>query len=95
MAACRSTGNLAAIRRGLGGAAGGYAPGTPAAVVYKATWPDEKIYRCTVETLAATVAENGLTKTALLIVGDCMGADYARSKLYDPGFTTEFRKGAE
>ena len=75
--------------------AGGYAPGTPAAVVYKATWPDEKIYRCTVETLAATVAENGLTKTALLIVGDCMGADYARSKLYDPGFTTEFRKGAE
>ena len=46
-------------------------------------------------TLAATVAENGLTKTALLIVGDCMGADYARSKLYDPGFTTEFRKGAE
>ena len=75
--------------------AGGYAPGTPAAVVYKATWPDEKIYRCTVETLAATVAENGLTKTALLIVGDCMGADYARSKLYDPGFTTEFRKGEE
>ena len=70
---------------------GGYAEETPAAVVYKATWPDEKLFRCTVGTLDKTVRENGLTKTALIIVGDCMGERYLRSKLYDPGFATEFR----
>ena len=75
--------------------AGGYAPDTPAAVVYKATWPEEKAFRCTVETLAQTVEENGLTKTALLIVGGCLGEEYLRSKLYDPEFTTEFRKRSE
>lgn len=42
-----------------------------------------------------TVEENGLTKTSLLIVGRCLGDGYLRSKLYDPGFTTEFRKGTE
>lgn len=50
--------------------AGGYPGTTPAAVVYKATWPEERIYRCTVETLHKTVTENGLTKTALIVVGD-------------------------
>ncbi len=75
--------------------AGGYAPDTPAAVVYKATWPEEKVFRCTAATLAKTVEENGLTKTSLLIVGGCLGDEYLRSKLYDPGFTTEFRKGTE
>lgn len=75
--------------------AGGYAPETPAAVVYKATWPEEKVYRCTVETLAQTVKDNGLTKTALIIVGNCLGTGYLRSKLYDPGFTTEYRKGSD
>ena len=74
--------------------AGGYDPETPAAVVYKATWPEEKMYRCTVETLAQTVEDNGLTKTALIIVGGCLGTEYLRSRLYDPGFTTEFRKGS-
>ena len=74
--------------------AGGYAPETPAAVADKATWPEEKVYRCTVETLAQTVEDNGLTKTALIIVGGCLGTEYLRSRLYDPGFTTEFRKGS-
>lgn len=73
--------------------AGGYAPDTPAAVVYKATWPEERTLRCTVGTLAKTVSDNGLTKTSLLIVGGCLGDEYQRSKLYDPGFTTEFRAG--
>lgn len=71
---------------------GGYAAGTPAAAVYKATWPEERIFRCTVGTLAATVKENGLTKTALIIVGDCMGEKYLRSRLYDPAFSTEYRQ---
>lgn len=75
--------------------AGGYDAGTQAAVVYKATWPDERVYRCTVGTLAKTVADNGLTKTALLIVGNCLGEGYERSRLYDPSFTTEYRKGTD
>ena len=71
---------------------GGYAEDTPAAVVYKATWPEEKIYRCTVGTLHKTVTENGLQKTSLIIVGRCMGEEYLRSLLYHPHFSTEFRK---
>ncbi len=72
--------------------AGGYSPDTPAAIVYKATWPEERVFRCTLGTLNETAEKNGLTKTALIIVGGCLGGDYARSKLYDPGFTTEFRE---
>ena len=75
--------------------AGGYPGTTPVAVVYKATWPDQKIFRCTVETLHKTVTENGLTKTSLIIVGNCMGDDYMRSLLYHPGFTTEFREATQ
>ncbi len=75
--------------------AGGYPDTTPAAVVYKATWPEQKIFRCTVGTLHRTVTDNDLTKTSLIIVGDCMGDRYLRSLLYHPGFTTEFREATE
>lgn len=75
--------------------AGGYPGDTPVAVVYKATWPEEKIFRCTVETLHKTVTENGLTKTSLIVVGNCMGSQYLRSLLYHPGFTTEYREATE
>ena len=76
--------------------AGGYGPDTPAAIVYKATWEDEKSFVCTVETLAQTARENKITKTALMIIGDAVAHhSYGRSKLYDPGFTTEFRKGSD
>lgn len=74
---------------------GGYPGSTPVAVVYKATWPEEKVYRCTVETLHQTVMENGLSKTALIVVGDCLGQTYERSLLYHPGFTTEFREASQ
>ena len=74
---------------------GGYAPETPAAIVYKATWPEEKIFRCTVGTLHETVTGNSLTKTSLIVVGNCLGDTYLRSLLYHPNFTTEFRKGAQ
>ena len=73
--------------------AGGYEVQTPAAVVYKATWPEEKIFRCTVGTLHKTVTENGMKKTALIVVGGCLGGEYLRSLLYHPDFTTEYRKG--
>lgn len=71
---------------------GGYPRNTPAAIVYKATWPDEKIFRCTLSDLHKTVTENGLTKTSLIIVGDCLGSEVNRSLLYHPGFSTEFRE---
>lgn len=74
---------------------GGYPGSTPVAVIYKATWPDEKIFRCTVDTLHKTVTENGLTKTSLIIVGDCMGEKYTRSRLYAPDFSTEYREASE
>ena len=73
--------------------AGGYAAETPAAIVYKATWPEEKIFRCTVGTLHETAKKNGLRKTALIVVGGCLGEEYLRSMLYHPDFTTEYRKG--
>lgn len=89
-----STGMLEELTERL--IAGGYAPETPAAIVYKATWEDEKSYVCTVETLAQTARENQITKTALMIIGDAVAhSSYERSKLYDPGFTTEFREGTE
>lgn len=74
---------------------GGYSGSTPVAVVYKATWPEEKIFRCTVDTLHKTVTENGLTKTALIIVGGCMGEEYTRSRLYAPDFSTEYREASK
>ena len=72
---------------------GAYTPDTPAAVVYKASWPEEKIVRCTVGSLAESTRAAGIAKTALIVVGDFLGTQYERSKLYDPAFTTEFRKG--
>lgn len=71
--------------------AGGIAGDTPAAIVYKATWPDERIYHCTVASLAETARINKITKTALVIVGGFLGHTYDRSKLYSPNFSTEFR----
>ena len=72
---------------------GAYEMDTPAALVYKATWPEEQVVRCTVGTLAQTGQEYGISKTALVLVGDFLNHTYERSKLYHPGFTTEFRKG--
>lgn len=68
---------------------------TPAAIVYKASWPDEKIVRCTIGTLAQSAKREGICKTALIVIGDVLEGDYERSKLYDPAFTTEFRKGTD
>lgn len=74
--------------------AGGYSEDTPAAIIYKATWPEEKKIICTLKALAAEAARENITKTAIVLVGDVIAnADYERSKLYDPTFTTEFRQG--
>ena len=88
-----STGLLEGLQAEL--MAGGYAPETPAAIVYKATWPDEKQFRCRLCDLAKTAKENSITKTALIVVGGFLGDTYERSKLYDPTFTTEFREATK
>ena len=75
---------------------GGYEKDTPAAIVYKATWPDQKTVVCTVETLAQSAKDNDIKKTALIIVGDIVShSNYDRSLLYHPGFTTEFRQATQ
>lgn len=90
MAIFLSTGMLKELSEEL--IAGGYSKDTPAAIVYKATWSDEKVMRGTVETLAQMAEENNITKTALILVGGFLGNKYDRSLLYDPGFSHEFRK---
>ena len=71
---------------------GGYPGTTPAAVVFKATWPDEEVVRGTLEDIGEKVKAQAITKTALILVGEFLGKDYNYSKLYDEGFSHEFRK---
>ena len=74
-------------------AGGAYREDTPAAIVYKASWPEEAVYRCTVGTRAETARAPQVQRTALILVGDFLGEDYRRSLLYDPGFSHSFREG--
>ncbi|MCR5195090.1 MAG: precorrin-4 C(11)-methyltransferase [Pseudobutyrivibrio sp.] len=72
---------------------GGYSKDTPAAIVYKASWPEEEKYICTVGTLAETGKAHGIKNLAVILVGDVISkSGYALSKLYDPEFETGFRK---
>lgn len=71
----------------------GYPEDTPVAVIQKASWPDEKIVRGTLGDIAGKVAEEKISKTALIIVGDVFRGQYEMSKLYDPGFTHGYREG--
>ncbi|MDO5538480.1 MAG: precorrin-4 C(11)-methyltransferase [Eubacteriales bacterium] len=89
-----STGMLEKLSERL--IAGGYKEDTPAAIVYKATWEDEKAFTCTVGTLAETARKNNVTKTALMIIGDVVShSHYNRSELYNPSFATEFREAVQ
>ncbi|MDD7511773.1 MAG: precorrin-4 C(11)-methyltransferase [Peptostreptococcaceae bacterium] len=74
---------------------GGYDPKSPAAIVYKATWPDQKVIRTTVDNIAEAAKEEGINKMALIMVGGFLGSKYERSKLYDPSFTHLFRKATK
>ena len=94
MAIYLSTGMLDRLSERL--IAGGYDALSPAALVYKATHPDEKIVVCTVQTLAEAARRNDITKTAIVLVGDVIThARFDRSKLYDPAFSTMYRKASE
>ncbi len=88
-----SAGMLPELREDL--LKGAYTDDTPAALVYKASWPEEKVIRCTVGTMAQLAKENGIRATALVLVGDFLDSECERSRLYDPAFTTGFRKGEE
>lgn len=74
---------------------GGYAPDTPVAIVVRATWPDQKILRGTIATIADIIHEAGVTRQAMIIVGRVLDSEYDLSKLYDSKFTTMFRKGTD
>ena len=94
MAIYLSTGMLKELSEKL--VAGGYRKETPAALVYKATWPEEEAYICTIETLYDTAKEHGITKTALVLVGEVIThQNYKKSRLYAADFSTEFRQAKE
>lgn len=94
MAIYLSTGMLEELSKRL--IAGGYSKDTPAAIAYKATWPEEETYVCTIESLPETAAVHGIAKTALVLVGEVIThRNYRKSRLYSPDFTTEFRQAKE
>lgn len=91
MAIYLSTGMLKELSERL--VSGGYQKDTPAALVYKATWPEEEAYLCTVGTLYETAREHGITKTAIVLVGKVLiHQNYQKSRLYAEDFFTEFRQ---
>ena len=85
-----SSGMLDGVQKAL--LKGAYTENTPAALVYKASWPEEKVVRCTVGELAAMGKKHDISKTALVLVGDFLSKEYQRSRLYDPTFSTGFRE---
>ncbi len=85
-----STGLLKELKKEL--LKGGYKPATPCAIVYKASWADELIVRGVLEDLPEMAEKHHITKTALIVVGEFLGEDYELSKLYDPSFSTGYRK---
>ncbi|WRS26328.1 precorrin-4 C(11)-methyltransferase [Oscillospiraceae bacterium MB08-C2-2] len=93
MALFLSAGMLGQVQEQL--LAGGRPPETPAAIVYKATWPEEKVFHCTIADLARTAEENGITQTALILVGHFLGDSFGRSRLYAPDFSTGYREAKE
>ncbi len=91
MAIYLSASNLSELKDRL--LSGGYKKDTPCALCYKVTWPEEAYFRCTLDDLPRVAAENNITKTALVLVGDAIAqTDYALSRLYASDFETEFRK---
>lgn len=88
------------IGEAAGKLAASYPAGTPAAVVYRASWPDQRIIRGTLEDIAGKVREAGIGRQALVFVGEALGAwndpgIYEASRLYDPSFSHGFRKGSD
>lgn len=70
---------------------GGYSADTPIAIVHKASWPEEKIIRATLETIVAKIKDTDINRTAMIVVGKCLDTDYALSRLYAPEFGHMYR----
>ncbi|CUH94008.1 putative cobalt-precorrin-4 C(11)-methyltransferase [Propionispora sp. 2/2-37] len=70
---------------------GGYSPETPVAVVQKASWPEQKIYRGSLANIAEILSNEAVNRTAMIVVGKCLGSDYALSRLYAPEFGHMYR----
>jgi precorrin-4/cobalt-precorrin-4 C11-methyltransferase len=69
-----------------------YGPDCPVAIVYRASWPDERVLEGTLATIAAAVAADPIERTALILVGRVLGADgFRESALYDPGYQRRYR----
>ena len=75
--------------------AGGYPPETPAALVYKASWPDERVLRGPLASIPAMAEEAGISKTALVLVGGFLGDEYDLSRLYDASFSHGCRRASQ
>ena len=75
--------------------AGGYTPETPIAVVQRASWPDQRILRGRLKDIAAKAAEEGVDRTAMIVVGHCLDKEYELSRLYAPEFGHMFREAKE
>ena len=71
--------------------AGGYEETTPIAIVQRATWPEQKILRGTLATIAEQVKAEEIDRTAMIVVGDCLNTEYELSQLYAPQFSHMFR----
>ena len=74
---------------------GGYASSTPIAIVQRASWPEQKIVRATLETIVEEIADKGIDRTAMIVVSRCLGADYELSRLYAPEFSHMFREASK
>ncbi len=75
--------------------AGGYEPSTPIAIVQRASWPEQKIVRATLETIVEAIRDKDIDRTAMIVVSRCLGADYELSRLYAPEFTHMYRKASK
>jgi precorrin-4/cobalt-precorrin-4 C11-methyltransferase len=72
-----------------------YGPECPVAVVYRASWPDERVIRGTLATIASLIGATKIQRTALILVGPVLNArDFQDSALYDPGYRRQFREVA-
>lgn len=85
-----STGKVADLMAELQDA-GGLAPDTPAAAVYRASWPDEQVVRGTLADLARKVEEAGFRRQSLILVGRALAASTTVSRLYDGSFSHGYR----
>ena len=74
--------------------AGGYEPSTPIAIVQRATWPEQRIFKATLETICKEIEGQGVDRTAMIVVSRCLDADFELSRLYAPEFSHMFREAS-